>query len=175
MELNSSLLIKTNRIILKPIHEKYIDDIYISFTPEVTKYMPFNPSGNKNDIIKFVEDSKRNLMDKTEVVFVILDMEENFIGCCGIHNINPESVEVGLWLKEDFQSQGFGTEVVVSLMHFVEQNFKINYIIYPVDKENIRSRKIPEKLGFSAFKTYTKRKNDLVNLSIIEYRKYFYT
>ena len=88
MEFNSSIVINTNRLIFEPIHEKYIDDINLSFAQEVTKYMPFNPNGDKN----------------------------------------------------------------------VEQNFEFNYIIYPVDKENIRSRKIAEKLGFLPFETYKKKK-----------------
>ena len=161
-----------NRLRLKLIHKKYIDEININFTKEVTKYMPFNPSGKRMEIENFVKNSLKCFEEKTDIVFVVLDRNEIFIGCCGIHHINPESVELGLWLKENSQSQGFGTEVISSLINFIEQNFKVNYIIYPVDKENIKSRKIPEKLGFKEFKTYSKQKDDSVNLNIVEYRKY---
>ena len=172
IEWNSKLLINTNRLILKTIDEKYIDDINLNFTQEITQYMPFNPNGDKNEILNFVENSRRNLIQKTDIVFVALNLEMKFIGCCGIHNINKESVEVGLWLGKEYQNQGFGTEIIHALIAFIEQNFEFNYIIYPVDKENIRSRKIPEKLGFVPFKTYKKRKNDLIDLHIIEFRKY---
>ncbi|KFF10562.1 hypothetical protein IW15_19685 [Chryseobacterium soli] len=170
-EVYSNLSIKTHRLILRPIHENDIDDINNNFTPKVTEFMPFNPTGDKNEVIHFVESSKKGLIMKTDIVFVILDHKEQFIGCCGIHNINPVSVEVGLWLKEDSQSQGFGSEVIISLIAFIERYFSIEYIMYPVDKENVRSRKIPEKLGFTAFKTYTKQRNESANLDIIEYRK----
>ncbi|WP_428231437.1 GNAT family N-acetyltransferase [Flavobacterium sp.] len=172
MEFNSSIVINTNRLIFEPIHEKYIDDINLSFTQEVTKYMPFNPNGDKNEIINFVESAKKKLIQKTDIVFVVLNLKREFLGCCGIHNINKESVELGLWLKKEYQNQGFGTEIINVLIDFVEQNFEFNYIIYPVDKENIRSRKIPEKLGFLPFETYKKKKNDLIDLHIIEFRKY---
>jgi RimJ/RimL family protein N-acetyltransferase len=167
------LNLKTNRLILRPIHEKYIDEIYINFTKKVTEFMPFNPSGNKNEIISFVENSIESLIKKTDIVFVVLDSDENFLGCCGIHNINEESVEVGLSLKEDSQSRGLGTEIVILLIDFIEQNLEINYIIYPVDKNNIKSRRIPEKLGFEPYKSYNKYKNESVDLNIIEYRKYY--
>lgn len=121
----------------------------------------------------FVKSSKKNLLAKTDVVFVILDHEGLFIGCYGIHKIKPISTEVGLWLKEESQNQGFGTEAIIALIEFIEQYFSIEYIIYPIDKENIRSRKIPEKLGFTVFKTYNQQKNELINLNIIEYRKYY--
>lgn len=173
MELNSNLSIKTNRLMLKPMHEDYIYDINANFTPAVTKYMPHNPKGDRIDSVNFVERSKKDLIAKTDLVFVILHQEEQFIGCCGIHHINPISVEIGLWLKEEAQNQGFGTEVVTGLIEFIEQYFSIEYIIYPVDKENIRSRNIPEKLGFKAFKTYSQQKSELLKLNIIEYRKYY--
>lgn len=173
MELNSNLLIKTNRLMLKPIHEDYIDDINANFTPAITKYMPHNPEGDRNDIVNFVERSKKELIAKTDLVLVILDQEEKFIGCCGIHHINPISVEIGLWLKEEAQNQGFGTEAIIGLIEFIEQYFSIEYIIYPVDRENIKSRNIPEKLGFKAVKTYSHQKNELIKLNIIEYRKYY--
>lgn len=172
IELNSKLLINTNRLILKPVDEKYIDDINTSFTQDITKYMPFNPNGDRNEIVNFVESSNRNLIKKTDIVFVVLNLEMKFIGCCGIHNINKESVEVGLWLRKEYQSQGFGTEITSALIDFIEQNFEFDYIIYPVDKENIKSKKIPEKLGFIPFETYKKKKNDLIDLHIIEFRKY---
>ncbi|MEA9414931.1 GNAT family N-acetyltransferase [Flavobacterium sp. PL02] len=173
MKLNTNIFIKTKRLILKPIEEKYIDDIYESFTSEVTKFMPFNPKANKNEIIDFVLNSKKGLLEKTDIVFVVLDIDEKFTGCCGIHNINPESIEVGLWLKKESQGQGFGTEIITKIIEFIEQNFKVEYILYPVDEENIASRKIPEKLGFIPFKTYKKRKTDTIDLNIIEYRKYY--
>lgn len=174
MKLNSNLTIKSTHLILKLIDEKYIDEINKNFTQEVAEYMPFNPNGNRNEIITFVEEAKKNLIEKTDIVFVVLDLDEKFIGCCGMHNINPESVEVGLWLKKERQDQGLGTEVIINLINFIEQNLKIDYIIYPVDRENIRSLKIPQKLGFTAFKTYTKQKSDSINLNIIEYRKFYF-
>lgn len=172
MEFNSNIVINTNRLILESIHEKYIEDINTNFTQEITTYMPFNPNGDRNEIINFVENAKNNLIQKTDIVFVALNLKREFIGCCGIHNINKESVEIGLWLRKEFQSLGLGTEIINVLIDFIEQNFKLNYIIYPVDKDNFRSVKIPEKLGFIPFKTYKQKKNDSIDLHIIEFRKY---
>ncbi|MBC9932311.1 GNAT family N-acetyltransferase [Chitinophaga qingshengii] len=173
MEFNLDLIIETKSLVLKVVHEKYIDEINSNFTKEVTKYMPFNPSGKRKEVENFVEISLTNFKRKTDIVFVIVDKNDVFIGCCGIHDINLKSVELGLWLKEDSQSKGFGAEIINGLINFVEKNIEIDYIIYPVDKENIRSRKIPEKLGFKEYETYTKQKDDSTDLNIIEYRKYY--
>lgn len=173
MTLNKDIRIKTDRLVLQPVEELYIDDINTFFTAEVTRYMPFNPKGDRNDILSFVEESKKSLSNNTDLVMVALDCNDNFMGCCGIHNITEESVELGLWLKKDAQSIGLGTEIIVNLIEFLENNFTFQYIIYPVDEENKASRKIPEKLGFMPFKKYQKNKSPLSFLNIIEYRKYY--
>jgi len=123
------------------VDELYIDDINTYFTAEVTRYMPFNPDGDRNDILAFVKESKKLLLESTDLVMVALDYNNNFIGCCGIHNITKESVELGLWLKKKSQGIGLGTEIVGGLIEFLEKNFTFKYIVYPVDQENTASRK----------------------------------
>ncbi|MGK6343510.1 GNAT family N-acetyltransferase [Chryseobacterium sp. DT-3] len=173
MILNKDIRIKTDRMILQPVEESYVDDINTYFTAEVTRYMPFNPDGNRNDILAFVKESKKLLLENTDLVMVVLDHNNNFMGCCGIHNITEESVELGLWLKKSAQGFGLGTEIIASLIEFLENNFTFKYIMYPVDQENIASRNIPEKLGFVPFKKYQKNKSSSSFLNIVEYRKYY--
>ncbi|MEG0929079.1 GNAT family N-acetyltransferase [Chryseobacterium sp.] len=173
MMLNPNIKIKTERLTLQPVEDSYIDDILEHFTSDVTRYMPFNPQGSRNDIVSFVEESKRTLLQNTDLVMVALDSNGDFTGCCGIHNITEESIELGLWLKKNSQGNGLGTEIIIALIEFLENNFTFKYILYPVDEENIASKKIPEKLGFILFKRYTKYKNPVTNLTILEYRKYY--
>lgn len=173
MILNPNTKIKTERLTLQPVDDFYINDILEHFTKEVTRYMPFNPEGNRNDIVNFVNESKINLSQNTDLVLVALDSNGDFTGCCGIHNITTESIELGLWLKKDSQGKGLGTEIITALIKFLENNFTFEYILYPVDEENIASKKIPEKLGFIPAKKYTKYKNSTTNLNLVEYRKYY--
>ncbi|MBT2620089.1 GNAT family N-acetyltransferase [Chryseobacterium sp. ISL-6] len=66
-----------------------------------------------------------------------------------------------------------GTEIIINLIEFLENNFTFKYIFYPVDEENIASKKIPEKLGFVPYKKYQKNKSASSFLNIVEYRKYY--
>jgi RimJ/RimL family protein N-acetyltransferase len=66
-----------------------------------------------------------------------------------------------------------GTEIITSLLQFLEKNFTFKYIVYPVDEENSASKKIPEKLGFIPAKKYKKYKDPSTDLNIVEYRKYY--
>ncbi|MDN3694891.1 GNAT family N-acetyltransferase [Chryseobacterium tructae] len=173
MILHPDIKISTQHLTLQPVDDSYIDDIVEHFTKEVTRYMPFNPQGDKKEIENFVQTSKENLLQNTDLVMVVLDSNRDFIGCCGIHNITEESIEVGLWLKENSQGKGLGTEIITTLIEFLENNFTFKYIMYPVDEENIASKKIPEKLGFIPAKKYKKFKDPVTDLTIIEYRKYY--
>ncbi|UZT99076.1 GNAT family N-acetyltransferase [Chryseobacterium fluminis] len=172
MILNKNIRIQTNRLILKPVEILYIDDINEHFDAELTKYMPFNPRGDKSEIRSFIQESKKGLDKNTDLVMVALDSNNQFVGCCGIHNISLESAELGLWIKKSMQGIGLGKEIIINLIDFLENNFNLKYILYPVDEENIASRKIPEKLGFVPFKKYQKNKGVSLFLNIIEYRKY---
>lgn len=173
MRLHPAIQIQTRHLILRPVKELDVDPINESFTEELTKYMPFTPSGDRNDILSFVLQSQKELEDNTDLVLAVHDLNDQFIGCCGIHNINPESAEVGLWIKKSRQGCGLGTEIIISLIDFIERNFTVKCIIYPVDKENTASRKIPEKLSFTAYRSYQKAKGPLMYLNIIEYRKHY--
>lgn len=173
MILHPDITIITEHLTLQPVKESYLDDIIEHFTKEVTQYMPFNPEGEREDIINFIEVSQKTLLQNTDLVMTVLDSTGTFIGCCGIHNITKESIEVGLWLKKNAQGKGFGTEIVTALIEFLENNFTFEYILYPVDEKNIASKRIPEKLGFMPVKKYKKFKNATTDLMIIEYRKYY--
>ena len=123
MILSPTIEIKTKRLVLRPVKDLYIDDILEHFTNEVTRYMPFDPQGSRQDIITFVNESKRTLLQNTDLVMVALGSDGDFEGCCGIHNITKESVELGLWLKKSSQGKGLGTEIIKALIEFLEKNF----------------------------------------------------
>lgn len=165
--------IETKRLNMVPVSDQYMSDIIREFTPEITKYMPYIPTGELVETQQFLDKAKLGLLNGTDIVLAVLDVESlEFLGCCGIHDISEESMELGLWLKAGRHGQGLGTEIIEGLISFIEKNLKFNYLIYPVDKDNLASRKIPEKLGFSVFSEYTKPKAETGFLNIIEYRKY---
>jgi [ribosomal protein S5]-alanine N-acetyltransferase len=165
---------KTERLILQPVSDEHKFDICREFTAEVTKYMPFTPNGDINVIESFISRSSQELSEGTGIQFCILDIETGeFLGVCGLHHTDTAAIEIGLWLKIGEHGKGYGTEVVKALIKFAEEHFKFDFLYYPVDKENIPSRKIPEKLGFTAVKEYISPKSPTENLNMVEYQKRF--
>ncbi|MEP6616262.1 MAG: GNAT family N-acetyltransferase [Ginsengibacter sp.] len=171
-KLNAHTKIITARLCLKTVSEQYKFDICKEFTPGVTRYMPFLPVGDIRDTETFIERSQQELIQGTAIHFCIVEKTSgDFLGCCGLHDIDKKEVEIGLWLKKSAHGQGYGTETVKALIDLVEKNFVVNYIYYPVDVSNTQSRRIPEKLGFAEEKFYDKKKSETDILHIVEYRK----
>jgi [ribosomal protein S5]-alanine N-acetyltransferase len=166
-------IVNTDRLVLLPVSDNFKSDIHKEFTLEVTRFMPFNPNDDIRTTEAFIERCNEDLLNGKGIQFCILKKETNeFLGCCGLHHTDTKAVEIGLWIKKSVHGNGYGTEVVKALVDLAEKNLDIDYLFYPVDKNNLASRKIPEKLGFIQAMAYEKKKSESEMLNIIELRKY---
>ena len=69
-------------------------------------------------------------------------------GFKGTDRINRKS-EIGYWLKEEFQNRGIMTEAVHALIKFGFSELGLNRIQIKCAPDNIKSNKIPQRLGFT--------------------------
>ena len=171
--IDSNIEIVAKRIVLRPVSMQHKEIICHEFTPGITKYMPFMPDGDITVTEEFIRNSRQELRDGTSLQLCIFlkDNDDEFLGCCGLHHIDTAAIEIGLWLKKSVHGKGYGIETVEALIDWSNERFDFDYLFYPVDKENLASKSIPEKLGFTATKSYLKKKSGTENLDIIEYRK----
>ena len=88
--------------------------------------------------------------------FVILNKATSeFLGCVGLHGEkNVRTPELGIWLKQAAHGSGYGREAVHLLVNWAIANIDFDYFLYPVDRRNIPSRKIPESLGGKVVKEF---------------------
>jgi len=150
-----NVFIETKRLILKPISYEYTNDIFKEFTQEITIYMAPKPAINIEETKVFIEHSLKGLEDGNNLQMVILNKINNeFIGCIGLHEINKNDPELGIWLKKSSHNNGYGLEAINGLINWINENIKFEYLKYPVDKRNISSRKIPEKCNGKIMKEY---------------------
>lgn len=68
-------------------------------------------------------------------------------GFKGTDRLNRKS-EIGYWLKEDFQHRGIMTESVRALIKFGFSELGLNRIQIKCAPDNVKSNKIPQRLGF---------------------------
>lgn len=139
--------LKTDRLLLLPISMDYVQEMFNEFTPEVTKYM-FPPTPKHiDDTKKFVTESLQKLHNSIDLTLVILDKTtKEWLWNCWIHDIEWGIPEFGIWLKKSAHWKGLWKEAISGLWHWANHNLVFDYIVYPVDIDNLPSRAIPEFL-----------------------------
>lgn len=72
-------------------------------------------------------------------------------GVIGFHRVDwlNHSTSIGYWLAEDFQGKGIMTASCRCLLDYAFGNLGMNRVEIRCATENLRSRAIPERLGFT--------------------------
>jgi len=165
------LKIESDRLILLPIDLEFKADLFQNFTEEITILMfPKSPESIQ-ETAAFIEKSIEQRNNKTDLVLTIFNREnKEFLGNCGIHRINTDTPELGIWLKKSAHGNGFGKEAIRTLKNWADLNLKYQYLLYPVDRNNIPSRKIPESFAAKIYRNYEQISQSGKVLDLLEYR-----
>ena len=135
--------IETKRLVLVPVTQKYTFDIFKNLNNEVTKYMFPCPAKEIYETINIVENWIRQRADKTDYVYAItLKETSEFLGVAGLHDLNNDAPELGIWTKINIHGNHYGREAIGGIIEYAKKQ-GIAKLIYPVDKRNIASKKIP--------------------------------
>ena len=70
-----------------------------------------------------------------------------FIGSAGLHNIDAEEPEAGIWIKESQHGYGYGPEAIATIVAFAGDALNKRAVLYPVVEQNDPSRRLAERLG----------------------------
>jgi ribosomal-protein-serine acetyltransferase len=96
------------------------------------------------------EDLINYINDIGEKTFLIRYRQEvaGLIGFKDTDVLNRRT-EIGYWLVEKFRKKGIVTQSVKSLLKYAFEELDLNRVQIKAGTENIKSRRIPERLGFS--------------------------
>jgi len=77
-------------------------------------------------------------------------LEETFVGGVGFHNLDlkNKSAHIGYWLAKEAQGKGIMTRCCRVLFNYLFDDLGLNRIQINCNIENVKSRAIPERLGF---------------------------
>lgn len=169
----SNLIIETENLALRPISLDFKNDMFKEFTTEITTYMFPKAPDEIAETVEFIESGmKKNEEGLDFQASMFLKHNNEFIGNCGIHHINTRKPELGIWVKKSAHGHGYGKEAIVALKKWADENLDYEYILYPVDKDNFASKRIPEFLGGKVSREYEKQNAEGRTLHLIEYRIY---
>jgi RimJ/RimL family protein N-acetyltransferase len=141
--------IKSARLTLRPVTAAFAKIIFAEFTPEITKFMLFRSAQHISETEHAIAEMTEKRRLGTDLTLAILTKEsQEFLGCCGLHGRkNPREPELGIWLKKSAHGHAFGREAIAALRGWAERELIVDALIYPVDRNNIASRKIAKHLG----------------------------
>jgi len=169
-----SACIESERLLQIPIELQYSKCLFEHFTQAITKYMYPRPPSDLEEMERIVSYSIQDLANGTDLQLVILDKSsKEFLGCSGLHHLRARIPELGIWLKEEAQHKGYGSEAIGAIVSWARRNIRFSALKYPVDRRNIASKKIPERLGGVPVKEYKKMNLGGELLDEIEYWIYF--
>jgi len=145
----SSVVINAERVRLQAISRKFTEEIYQNFTPKITEYMMPAPPAERAETAAFVDSALLGLSRRDDLHLVIcLHDDGEFLGICGLYaRGQPNEPELGIWLKNAAHGHGYGLEAITALKKWADSQLEYQRLLFPVDRRNTPSRRIPEELG----------------------------
>jgi len=160
------LVILSPRLQLSQFQMTDAQEVFGCITPSVTKFMPWEPPSWSEYVTRC--EKRVQAPEPTKFSFVIRRLDGGeCLGMASLEDADSDSPELGLWLKESAHGQGFGREVVASLVEWGHESLGKRTFTYPVALENIASRRIAESLHGEIIGNRTNPKYDSVVYSIL--------
>lgn len=98
----------------------------------------------------FIEKKFAEFMEKEACDFGIY-YDDAMIGSGGFHTIDTKNKVgyVGYWIAKEYEGQGIITLLVRALIETVAKEYNIHRVVIELDVNNVRSRAVPRRLGFT--------------------------
>ncbi len=132
--------------LLSPDDAKYIFRTIDTERAYLREWLPFVDYTQKvEDSIEYVQ-STLNSIEKQFGVYHC----NTFVGLIGCNRTDMDNkrTEIGYWLSEKMQGKGIIIRSVYRLLAFAFNEWGMNRVQIRVAVDNVKSKKIPEKLGF---------------------------
>jgi RimJ/RimL family protein N-acetyltransferase len=156
------LVIRSARLQLSPFEMGDAEEVFCCITPGVARYMRWEPPQSLS-AYKASRQARLQADDGSTLSLVVRRNDTmECLGFAGLDGVDQPRPELGIWLKEAAHGQGYGGEAVRALAEWAAQKLGKRSFLYPVAVENIRSRRIAEKLHGEIIGTRTNPKYESV-------------
>ena len=159
--MQSSNELKTSRLILRPISDKYLED--------------FNSLIRNEEIIRFSSDISFVIHDKSFILLgIILKAGEFFLGCCGLKFIHQkDNYECFFALFPQYWGNGYAVESMKRLFDYAFDELEVKKLLIFIHPHNTRAWKVAERSGMKYMGQYkVKGKESYQMYFVIEKRDY---
>lgn len=115
------------------------------------KWLPWvNFTRTEEDSVEFISMAQSDYENLKSVQYALI-YKNQIAGMFGINEINKrnKSVSLGYWLGEEYQGNGIVIDSAKFIIEHLFNKENIHRIEIRADKNNLKSRAVPEKLNFS--------------------------
>jgi RimJ/RimL family protein N-acetyltransferase len=151
----ADLRLATSRLLLRPPELADAAALwpYVS-DPELPRFMSWDAHRDLAETTTWLASTLVGREQGTDLVWLLL-YDRAPAGVIGLHGITRQlrawrvdRAELGYWVAPPFQGRGFVTEAAREVMRFGFGELALHKITVGCISENVRSRRVIEKLGF---------------------------
>ncbi|CAN5427965.1 GNAT family protein [soil metagenome] len=145
-------VIQTKRLLLRQFNDQDLENVFRGLShPEVIEYygVRYDTLEAAQDQMNFFSELEEN---ETGIWWAICSPDnKEFFGAAGLNNLIKEhkKAEIGFWMLPDYWGKGFITEALPKVCQYGFNNLKLHRIEALVETENLLSKKVLIKQGFS--------------------------
>lgn len=155
----SATILETERLILRPWRESDLDDFFeYASVDGVGQAAGWQPHKSKNESRQIL----RNFIDEKKTFALEYKDNNKVIGSVGLEELcfdlgepytSRRGREIGYVLSKDYWGHGLMTEAVKKVIEYCFQNAGCEFLQCSHTDDNIRSKRVIEKCGFSFVKS----------------------
>lgn len=147
----NQLILKTERLILRPITIEDAEDIFeYSKLENVGSNAGWKPHENLNETKEIMEQI---FIEKSDVFGIVLKQTNKLFGSLGLINDpkreNEKTRMLGYSISENYWGQGYMTEAAKEIIRYGFEELHLDLISAYCYSHNKRSKRVVEKCGFS--------------------------
>jgi RimJ/RimL family protein N-acetyltransferase len=154
--------IETDRLVIRcydPRDAAALADAVNESLDHLTPWMPWAAPAEVDAEVQLLRSFRRQFDADENYVYGVFDRDETrVVGGSGFHpRGGPSSLEIGYWLRADSIGMGYATEVAGVLTRVGFEVCGVERMDIQIDPANVRSRRVPEKLGYEHEATLRRR------------------
>jgi len=147
-------ILETNRLILRHQVLSDLDSLFALYCDlDVRRYIPDAPRTYDEAREELVWHMNGHPKHPNLGLWATIHKETgNFIGRCGLlpSTIDgQDEVEVAYLISKAYWGQGLGTEAAQAILDYGFEKLRLPRLICLIDKDNLASRKVAEKIGMT--------------------------
>jgi ribosomal-protein-serine acetyltransferase len=137
---------------LRAVNEEDADELYAVVAQSrdyLSRWMPWAAGQTLDGTLEFIRQARKQAADNLGFQRAMTD-QGRIVGTIGFHRVDWEHrlTSIGYWIARDAQGRGIVTRSVRALTNHAFDAWLLNRVEIRAGVENVRSRAVPERLGF---------------------------